>query len=261
VPVPTGSTPADPAATDPVASEPAPTSSAADGLAASVARLADEVVEQVTGMVKALLNADEGASKAVKELIEQVGDVVSALLGGNGASWSAEELIGRMANAVSKLAEAVGGVLGGLVGGEGAPTAPAYYYRLVAQPLSAFYYDYERVTAGLIERTAAATGELAQTVGEALSGGGVAPNQEARVPATPPAAPPLVPFAPLPVAPGSYSSSFLGASGSGAEAFQLLFALLVVFSVALWRGGRLSWLRRTSHGPPTAIVLAIERPG
>jgi hypothetical protein len=259
-----------------------------------VTRLADEVVEQVTDMVKALLNADEGASKAVKELIEQVGDLVSALLGGNGASGSAEELIGRVASAVSKLAEAVAGVLDGLLGGEdGAPTpykglieqvanvvgdlaqalggllgvvgggspAPTDYYYLAGQPLVAFYYDYQQVTAELIERAAAATGELAQTVSGALSGGGVAPNQEARVPATPPAVPPLVPVAPLPVAPVGYSSSVLVGSGSGAEAFQLLFAILVVFSVALWRGGRLSWLRRASHGPPSAFIVAIERPG
>jgi hypothetical protein len=110
----------------------------------------------------------------------------------------------------------------------------------------------------LIERSAAAVGELAQAAGRAL-GGGVAPNQ-AGVPATPPAAPPPVPVAP-PVPPVGYSSSLLVASGSAADAFQLLFAVLALFSVALLQGGRLSWLRRESHGPPTAVVLAIERPG
>jgi hypothetical protein len=109
----------------------------------------------------------------------------------------------------------------------------------------------------LIERSAAAVGELAQAAGRAL--GGVAPN-EAGVPATPPAAPPPVPVAP-PVPPVGYSSSLLVASGSAADAFQLLFAVLALFSVALLQGGRLSWLRRESHGPPTAVVLAIERPG
>jgi hypothetical protein len=58
-----------------------------------------------------------------------------------------------------------------------------------------------------------------------------------------------------------YSTSFLGASGSAPDVFLLLFAVLAVFSVALLQGGRLSWLRRESHGPPTAVVLAIERPG
>jgi hypothetical protein len=50
-------------------------------------------------------------------------------------------------------------------------------------------------------------------------------------------------------------------SGSAGEAFQLLFAVLVLFSVALLKGGRLSRLRREAHGPPTAFTLAIERPG
>jgi hypothetical protein len=246
-----------------VASELAPTSSAADDLAASVARVADEVVERVTDMVKALLNADNAVSNAVTELMEQVGDAVSALLGGNGASWSGEDLIGQVASVVSKMAQALAGVLGALLGGEdGVPAAPADYYNLLTQPLAAFYHHYEPPTAELLERTPAAAGELAQALGEALRGAGVAPNQEpARVPAPPPAAPPLVPVAPPPVAPGGYSSSFLGASGSAADAFQLLFAVLVVLSVALLKGGRLSWLGRESHGPPTAIVLAIERPG
>jgi hypothetical protein len=261
-PEPVASEPAPEPAPEPVASEPAPTSSAADGLAASVARVADEVVERVTDMVKALLNADKAASNAVMELMEQVGDVVSALLGGNGASWSGEDLIGHVASVVSKMAQAVAGVLGALLGGEDGVPAPADYYHLVTQPLAAFYHYYEPPTAELVERAAAATGELAKAVGGALRGAGVAPNQEpAGVPAPPPAAPPLVPVAPRPVAPGGYSSSFLGASGSAADAFQLLFAVLVVLSVAVLKGGRLSWLGRESHGPPTAIVLAIERPG
>jgi hypothetical protein len=79
------------------------------------------------------------------------------------------------------------------------------------------------------------------------------------VPATP-AAPPPVPAAP-PVLPLAYSSSLLVASGTAADAFQSLFAVLALFSIALLQGGRLSWLRRESHGPPTAVVLAIERPG
>ena len=262
-PEPAPSEPAPEPAPEPVASEPAPTSSAADGLAASLARVADEVVERVTDMVKALLNADKAASNAVMELMEQLGDVVSALLGGNGASWSGEDLIGHVASVVSKMAQAVAGVLGALLGGEdGVPAAPPDYYHLVTQPLAAFYHYYELPTAELVERATAATDELAKAVGVALRGAGVAPNQEpAGVPAPPPAAPPLVPVAPRPVAPGGYSSSFLGASGSAADAFQLLFAVLVVLSVAVLKGGRLSWLGRKSHGPPTAIVLAIERPG
>jgi hypothetical protein len=214
-------------------------------------------------MVKALLNADNAVSNAVTELMEQVGDVMSTLLGGNGASWTGEHLIGQLASVVSKMAQAVAGVLGALLAGEdAAPAAPAAYYHQVPQPLAAFYHHYEPPTAELVERAAAATGELAQAVGEVLHGAGVAPNQEpAGVPAPTPVAPPLVPVAPPPGAPGGYSSSFLGVSGSAADAFQLLFAVLVVVSVALLKGGRLSWLGRESHGPPTAIVLAIERPG
>jgi hypothetical protein len=241
---------------------------------------ADKVAD-VADVVKALIGA-EGVSRAVKDLIERVGGLVSALLlGGNGASDSSEGLIsegliGRVSHAVGELAQALGGVLGGLlgVGGDGVPADPAsdYYYHLAAQPLAALYYDYEQAAAELIEWSAAAMGEMTRAVGGALDNGSgsgaAAPNQEAGgggVPATPPpppppASPPLVPVAP-PVAPVGYSFSLLGAPGSAADAFQLLFAILVVFSVALLQGGRLSWLRREAHGPPTALVLAIERPG
>jgi hypothetical protein len=244
-------------------SEPTHSSSAAEGfaaesLAATAAKLADEVVEKVTDMVKAVvLGADERASKTVKELIERVGDLVSALLlVGNGASGASEGLVERVANVVSDVAHTLGGLLG--VGGT---PAPADYYHLAGQPLAAFYQDYEQATAELIERSAAAVGELTRAVSGALSGGGAAPNQEAGgvVPATPP---PAAPSPLVPVAPGGYSSSsVVVGSGSAGEAFQLLFAVLVLFSVALLKGGRLSRLRREAHGPPTAFTLAIERPG
>jgi hypothetical protein len=264
---------------------------------AGVAVFTKDVVESVAEVVGALIGG-EGASKAVKEFVERVGELVSALLGGNGASsGSAEGLVGRVASVMSELAQAIGGVLGGLFGGEdGAPAAlpqalisqtanvvadvaralggllgvaggpPALAdYHLAAQPLAAYYHDYEQATAELTELTeqaanaaAAAAGELGRAASGALGGGGAAaPSREA---GGVPAIPPLVPVAP-PVAPGGYSSSFLVGSGSGAEAFQLLFAVLVVFSGALLRGGRLSWLRREAHGPPTAFTLAIERPG
>jgi len=276
-----------------LASEPAH-STAADSLAATAAQFAEDVVERVPDVVKALISA-EGASKAVRELIEQVGDLVSALLGGNGASRLAEGLIEQVANVVGDLAQALGGMLSGQLGGNdrvpapsqglvggvagvvgdltralgealgmvlGVAPAPADDYYPAAQPLAAFYYDYEQATTGLIERSAAAVDELTQAAGGALSGsGGLAPNQEeGSVPATPPAAPlPVPPVAP-PVTPVGYSSSSFVA-GSATDAFQLLFAVLALFSVALLQGGRLSWLRRESHGPPTAVVLAIERPG
>ena len=264
-------------------SDPTP-STAADNLAA-VAQIADDAVESVTDVVQASTGA-EAASK-VKEQVEQVGDLVNALLGGNGSSGSLQGLMEHVANAVDDQVQANGGMLGGddgapapvqvagglvsMVGdltralgeahgsleGVGVVPAPADHY-LSAQPLAAFFYGYEQATTELIERSAAAVGELAQAAGRAL-GSSVAPNQ-AGVPATPPATPPPVPVAP-PVPPVGYSSSLLVASGSAADAFQLLFAVLALFSVALLQGGRLSWLRRESHGPPTAVVLAIERPG
>src|SRR3712207_7436817 len=50
-----------------------------------------------------------------------------------------------------------------------------------------------------------------------------------------------------------FRSSVVVGAGSAGDAFQLLFAILVVFSVALLQGGRLSWLRREAHGPPSAL--------
>jgi hypothetical protein len=256
------------------ASDPTPSTSA-DNLAAAAAQI-----------------DAEGASKekVLIEQVEQVGDLVTELLGGNGSSGSLQGLMEHVANAVGDLVQAISGMLDGLLGGDyGAPApvqvvgdlvsmlgdltrapgealdslegvgvvpAPAAHY-LSAQPLAAFFYGYEQATTELIERSAAAVGELAHATGRAL-GDGVAPNQSG-VPATP-AAPPPVPGAP-PVLPLGCSSSLLVASGSAADAFQLLFAVLALFSVALLKGGRLSWLRRESHAPPTAVVLAIERPG
>jgi hypothetical protein len=265
------------------ANDPTP-SAAADNLAAAVAQIADDAVESVTDVVQMSIGA-EAASKE-KEQVEQVGDLVNALLGGNGSSGSLQGLMEYVANEVDDQVQAIGSmpggddgapapveVVGGLVRmlddltgalgeahgslvGVGVVPTPADHYPS-AQPLAAFFYGYEQATTELIQRSAAAVGELAQAAGRAL-GGGVASNQTG-VPATPPAAPPPVPVAPVP--PVGYSSSLLVASGSAADAFQLLFAVLALFSVALLQGGRLSWLRRESHGPPTAVVLAIERPG
>ena len=227
-------------------------STAADNPAAAVAKGEDDAVVSFIDVVQGSIAA-EWASK-VKELIEQIGDLMNALPGGNGSSGSHQGLMEHVANAGGDPVQAIGGMLGR---DDGAPIPDNYY--IAVQPLAAFYYDYEQTSTELMGRTAAAVGELDQAVGRMLSGsGGVAPNQ-AGVPATP-AAPPPVPAAP-PVLPLGYSSSLHVASGSAADAFQLLFAALALFSIALLQGGRLSWLRRESHGPPTAVVLAIERPG
>jgi hypothetical protein len=212
----------------------------------------DDAVVSVIDVVQGSIDA-ESAPK-VKELIEQAGDLMNALPGGNGSSGSHQGLMEHVTNAGGNLVQAMGGMLGR---DDGAPIPDNYF--IAVRPLAAFYYDYEQTSTELMGRTAAAVGELAQGVGRVLSdSGGVAQNQVG-VPATP-AAPPPVPAAP-PVLPLGYSSTLLVASGSAAEAFQLLFAVLALFSIALLQGGRLSWLRRESHGPPTAVVLAIERPG
>jgi hypothetical protein len=158
----------------------------------------------------------------------------------------------------------MGDALGTFVGRGDAPyPASNPMAQPIAQPLLAFYGLPERTTE-LLERAGAAVTNLAQAMGGSLSAGG-APHQAHKsfpAPVAPVAPLPVAPSLPTPAAPGGYSSSsLLVGSGSSADAFQLLFAVLVVFSVALLQGGRLSWLRRVSHGPPTAFLLAIERPG
>jgi len=218
--------------------------------------------ELVAAVVQRVGELTSDLARAVGKTLGAVGKTLGALLGTDGAPKSVEEIIEQVSELMGTLARALGAVFGGLlgVGGDG-PQAPADYY-LSAQSLAALYNVYEKATAELIERSAAQAGELARTVSGGLSGsGGVAPNQEAGKPASPPAAPlPLVPVAP-PVVPVGYSSSFLGTSWSASDVFLPLFAVIVAFSVALLQGGRLSWLRRASHGPPTAVALAIDRPG
>ncbi len=216
----------------------------------------------------------------MKQLIEQVGDLERAILGGNGAS--AGDLLGRVVAEMGDVAHSPSGMLGWL-GGGGAPapsqvlieqaanmagvvtrpleelldvgwTLTSSHYHLAAQPLAAFHHDSKQAVAGLIERSAAAAGEVTRAAGRAL-GSGESSGSGGGVPAVPPAAPLG------PTAPGGYSSSSLVGLGSGADAFKLLFAVVTLYSAVLLQGGRLSWLRRESHGPPTALALAIERPG
>ena len=220
-------------------------------------------------MIGALLGADD-AAKPVKELLEQVGAVVAnlaqalgALLGGDGIPGPDGKLLERVGAVAADVGRALGDALGALVGGDGAPYP---FSDPMAQPLAALYGLPERASE-LLEWSGAAVANLAQATGGSLSAGslsaGGAPHQTHNKPFPAPLAPlPVAPSLPTPAAPGGYSSSsLLVGSGSGADAFQLLFAVLILFSVALLRGGRLSWLRRESHGPPTAFLLAIERPG
>jgi hypothetical protein len=196
-------------------------------------------------------------------LAQALGDALGALVGGGGSSAPYGQLFEGVGAAVADVARALGDTLGALVGGDGT-THPLS--GPVAQPLLALHGFPERASE-LLQGAGDAVTNLAQATGGLLGGGGE-PHQAHKpipAPAAPaPAAPPPVapPLLPAPVAPGGYSSSsVLVGSGSAGDAFHLLFAVLAVFSVALLQGGRLSWLRRESHGPPTAFTLAIERPG
>jgi hypothetical protein len=201
-------------------------------------------------------------------LAQAVTEALGALLGGgDGGPAPAGQLVEQVASVVGNLAQALGALL---VLGGGEPPAPATDNPL-AQPVALLY---ER-TAELFRGGGELVGQMAQAAHEALSGGGLANHQQQAkasgkpvAPSDEPVAPPAAPIPAVPpLAPGGGSapvgySSFLGASGSSAsDAFQLLFAILVVFSVALLQGGKLSWQRREAHGPPSAPILAIERPG
>jgi hypothetical protein len=218
------------------------------------------------------------ASDLTSGLAQAVTGALGALLGGgDGHPAPAGQLIERVAGVVGNLTQTVGEALGALLvpGGGGAPDPAG---NPVAQPVA---FLYERTT-GLYERTTELFGRGGELVGQmaqmvqapdqALSGGGL-PNQQQQAGGEPvaPAEPVAPPDAPLPAvpplapgggsAPVGYSSSFLGASGSSGDAFQLLFAILILFSVALLQGGKTSWHRREPLRPSSALRLAVERPG
>jgi hypothetical protein len=171
----------------------------------------------------------------------QVGEVVAALAG----------RVGAMA---SELAQALGSLLG-----EGGSLDPASFNALAQVPA----FPYERATA-LVERGGELVGELTQAAG-ALYGSGAASERSGGSPVGPPVAPiPVVPAAPgggsIPAPLAGYTS-FFGASGSAADAFQPLFAVVVLLALALLQGGKLFWYKREPLGPSSALVAAIERPG
>jgi len=203
----------------------------------------------------------EFSSKRVADVVERVTEMLGMLLSGEDAPKQAKNLVERVGSVVANLAQALGALL------QGGDDAPYPFSDSMTQPLLALYRLPEW-TSELLERAgAAAANVVAQSSGGSVGAGG-APHQthKSSFPAPvapPPVAPlPVAPQLPIPVAPGGYSpSSLLLGSGSGADAFQLPFAVLVLLSVALLKGGRLSWLRRESHGPPAALALAIERPG
>jgi hypothetical protein len=243
--------------------------------------LTSGLAQAVSGALGALLGGGtDGAPKPVKEMIEQVANVVGnlsqalgELLGGDGGPAPAGQLVEQVANVMGNLAQALGELL---VGGADRAPEPATNNNPLAQPLAQpLPFLYERTTE-LFRGGGELVGQMAQAADEALSGGGGLANQHQQqhasgepVAPSEPSAPPVAPIPAVPpLAPGGgsapvgYSSFLLGASGSSASvAFQLLFAILIVFSVALLQGGKLSWQRREAHGPPSAPILAIERPG
>jgi hypothetical protein len=216
------------------------------------------------------------ASDLTSGLAQAVTGALGALLGGGDGQHSdpAGQLIERVAGVMGNLTQTLGGLLGGGAAAPDPATNP------VAQPAA---FLYERTT-GLYERTTehfgrggelvAQVGQVVQAADEALSSGGGLPNhqqQQAGGEPVAPAEPVAPPAAPLPAvpplapgggsAPVGYASSFLGASGSSADAFQLMFAILILFSVALLQGGKPSWQRREPLRPSSALRLAVERPG
>jgi hypothetical protein len=231
---------------------------------------ATHMVKHLGEAISALLNATH-APKPVKDLLHQVGavvanatqalgDAIGALLGGSDSHHGPYgQMLHHVGAVVANVARTLSNALGALMGGAPYPLGgyPVTSELITARPLVGLY--------GLPERVGVAVSNLAQAAGGSLGAGGAQhPTHQAHrsFPAAPTAPLPLAPSLPAPVAPGGYMLSLLlGGFGSGGEAFPLLFAVMVVFSGALLRGGRLSWLRRESHGPPMALAFAIERPG
>jgi hypothetical protein len=246
-----------------------------DMMEASSERMAD-VVKRVRDALGGLLGA-AGAPKPFEELLERVGAVVAdvakaldALLGARGPPGPDGELLKQIgavvANVAQTLTEALGEALGALLpGGNDAPGPDGYR---VVLPLG--FYGLPERTAELLERTVgSAMAELAQATEGVLRAGGSTAHP-ADNPLTPPASPPPnaplpeMPSLPVPIAPGGpapASASYFGASGSSSDASQLPFAVLVVLSVALLRGGKLVCQQREPLRPRSALRLATERPG
>lgn len=237
-----------------------------------VAAAVDRAVGRIGDMLGALLG-DDAAPKPVKDLLEQVGVVVAdiaqalvtQLTAGPGTPGPDDKLLERVGAVVGDLTRTLGDALGGALSTlpkDGHETSvPAS--NPVIQPL-AFYGLPERATEQLFEQAGSAMAHLAQETRGALRNAGSAPLTEDRPFVPPVAPPPDAPSLPLPISPvgtAPASSSYLGASASSADALQLPFAILVLFSVALLQGGKLGCPRGDPLRPQSALQLAAERPG
>jgi hypothetical protein len=150
---------------------------------------------------------------------------------------SYSEQVADVVEQVTDAVELISEALGGLMGGDWTPGP----------------------TEDLIEQVGNAVANIAQATGGAFSAEGV--SNQADEAFTPPIVPaPTVPVAPGAPAPAS-SSSFLSTSWSSTDTFQLLFAVLLLFSVALLQGGKLLWRHCDALGPRSVLQLAVERPG
>jgi hypothetical protein len=244
---------------------------ASSGVVAAVVERTGELAGKVAQALGALLGGGE-APQPIKDAIERVADVVGtlvhalgALLGGDGAppvpigdrvGEAVAALAGRVGAMASEFAQALGALLGG-----GGSFDPSGSNALAQAPA----FLYERTTA-LVERSGELVGELTQAAAGALYGSGAAPERTSGggSPVDPPVAPiPVVPAAPGggPTVPLSGYSSFANASGSSADGFQPLFAVVMLVALALLQGGKLFWANRESLRPNSAHILAIERPG
>jgi hypothetical protein len=240
--------------------------------------LAERVGDIASNVARALggLLGGGGAPKPVKDVIEHVADVVGnlvqalgTLLGGDGGPAPADggqlgEMVAALAGRVGTMANELAHTLGELMGGGGGSLDPVPTAVTIGGAAQVPAFLYERAT-GLVEGVGQQVAGLTQEAAGSLQVGGTAHDERTGgSPVSPPVAPiPVVPASsggggPAPLA--GYSS-FFGVSGTGADAFQLLFAVVELFALALLQGGKLFWYNRDFLRPSSALVAAIERPG
>jgi len=180
----------------------------------------------------------ESSSIPPDGLTAAVSRLVSGLV--ESASEGVSELLEQAGNLAGRMMEATGSALGALLG-RGTDGAAKTVEQLA------------RGVVGLL-------GDLWQALGQMFGGGSGAPTPwggPGAPPAIPPPAVPAVPSGPAPA-----GSSLLGASGSAADAFPQLSAVLVgSFAIALLQGGKLSYHRGPGRLRSTALRLTVERPG